>query len=472
AAPSKAEMHDTPKTPLPSGVAVHSGETKDPKIIASAAPAASAEALKTFGKTLVTALDKMEGLPMIFGKSVGKKLLSMAQSTGTSEKPQLIEAIEQRRSEIAGKIEEFRPKIEEARHSKDSMHTEFESVLATGTLERTRGAGGAYILKDEAGVPQFIVKPNDEDLFCLNNTKGCSSPFLDTQYRARNSKPLYTSVQTAACCYDFAKMAGVDSITPRIAMMIIKSDAFHDVSDPSTTTKSADGIREKLCSVQRFIPNARDLNAIDAHWDKKGFSEDEQEALVDQKRFEDINILTWITGDSDGHFENILIGEQQDEKGETSYPISRVDFDLSFMEKNLQYRNDLSLISSHCDKPLSSSGREKIMNLSATGGGELLDSYGLSGSKQAFEKRIKVLHDMISNNPSITITAINERMYLLSTQDPEAPLKSYEEEQIKASGAPKDAGKGLDPKQQIERARIEASEQGLESIRKKTSPGE
>ncbi|MBT4444530.1 MAG: hypothetical protein HOC94_01415, partial [Waddliaceae bacterium] len=57
AAPSKAEMHDTPKTPLPSGVAVHSGETKDPKIIASAAPAASAEALKTFGKTLVTALD-------------------------------------------------------------------------------------------------------------------------------------------------------------------------------------------------------------------------------------------------------------------------------------------------------------------------------------------------------------------------------------------------------------------------------
>ena len=121
-----------------------------------------------------------------------------------------IEEILQRRSEIKHKKDTWSLLIEKNQNLTESYYDFFnKAVSRLPYLERIyKGCGGAYLLRDKLGVPQFIVKANDEDAFCLNNIKGLASPFNDSEYkhRMRLNIPLYEGTQREVFAYEFSKL--------------------------------------------------------------------------------------------------------------------------------------------------------------------------------------------------------------------------------------------------------------------------
>ena len=116
------------------------------------------------------------------------------------------------------------------------------------------GTGGAYYLYHNE-VPRFVIKPVDEDIYCLHNRKKKMSPFNDLSHQVRPAIPLYHSAQIETCCYAIATLSGLREVTPPTWMELIVSDAFFDISqevssDPASYFSMQGQQMEKLCSVQ------------------------------------------------------------------------------------------------------------------------------------------------------------------------------------------------------------------------------
>ncbi len=276
-----------------------------------------------------------------------------------------------------------------------------------------RGVSGSYFLIDESGTKRFLIKPLDEDAGCIHSN-GFASPFTMSPLRA--NMPLYLSSMREVLASLVAESIGVGSIVPKTTLGIFESDQFHDFSKGIHVDElqryldvCGPADKEKLCSVQEFVPNAKTLFEGIHELEMAGLSDDEIADRFDQKDFEDANILMWTTYDTDGHMGNFLVYPKGvDQIGNEILGLKKIDNGLAFPEKNQQFRNNLSYLP-NAKRELSEEGRAKIEAIDINALSLQFEKMGLEGSTFALKERMVALKELASK-PGVTIKEINTEM--------------------------------------------------------------
>jgi hypothetical protein len=320
----------------------------------------------------------------------------------------LFALIEARKKEILEQMETMHPI---AQMEPLAFQEEVYALFETGSLKPSKlGGGGVYFLCDAIVTPHFVIKPADEAILCLNNSKHRASPYNDKDHRLREYLPLYQSPPTEAAVYLLASECGIASCTPETHLMVLSSPQFYDISDRfENGTRVID--REKLCSVQRFIPNSIDLNQAMHEWFEAGL-EETQPLPIDQDDYEEVLLLLWLIFDGDGHSSNFRIYfKGLNENGEAYYGIKKIDNGLSLPESNCYLLNYLGYLANARKAP-SQHLLEIIKNLDEDRCIAIMDYYRLSYAKEAFLERVEILKE-ITQRPSITLEEINLRFEIL-----------------------------------------------------------
>ena len=229
----------------------------------------------------------------------------------------------------------------------------------------------------------------------------------------RDNMPLYCSVLKEALTSDIAGILQVSSIAPKTILAILEADeAFcywmdREFSPVSSSVEGWDEFiekcrmypKEKLCSVQEFIPNAKSLFE----------AQQESAPLFDQTQFEDTNILIWTTYDTDAHAGNILAHVlREDATGHAVYGLKKIDNGLNFPEKNRDLRNALIYLP-NANSPLSLEGKAKIEAIDEEMIVEKMRSYGINSAIPAFYERMSLLKEL-ARIEGITLYEINRKM--------------------------------------------------------------
>ncbi len=341
------------------------------------------------------------------------------------EEGTLLHSIKDRRDELLGQKEHWRSFVDELRKGEDrSFYSDIESVLNEGKLIANHaGCGGSYFLVDAQAVPRYVIKPGDEDIFCLNNRKEFGSPFNDDQHRVRDDIALYLSAQADAFTWEIAFMAGLEGSTPKAVMGIVQNEKFYDFTTwiPDADKEkliSATGFpdKEKLCSIQEFIPASQDFIELLHDFYAKDLTEEEIASHFDQEDFEQVCMLLWLTYDNDGHGGNFRTYVKRiDETGKKIYGIKKIDNGLSFPEKNTHYINTLAW-APNATCPISENLKQKIATFPMEKILKRMDDYELKSSKEAFEQRIEILQTLAQRD-GITIGEIDLRLHFLSKEN-------------------------------------------------------
>lgn len=300
----------------------------------------------------------------------------------------------------------------------EELDPRVKKTLEEGYLLRApEGAGAAYFLMDPEGAAQFVIKPMDEDILCLNNPKWCASPFNDPDFRLKNSIPLYRCPQTEVLASRVAEALDLSHITPRAEMGIVYSKQFHDICD-ALDREARKGFRfdkEKLCSIQEYIPETRMLYDVLQEWQTDDLSNEQIEARIDQTEFEEANLFIWTTYDTDAHAGNLLLYPKYlPEEGEPLFGLKKIDNGLCFPEKNSGLLNSLSVLP-NAKQPISPSLREKIANIPVDTIDELLEKYEMQSTRTAFMERIEILQTLALRE-AITLEEIDFRLQLLQNE--------------------------------------------------------
>jgi hypothetical protein len=346
----------------------------------------------------------------------------------------LNELIKDRRQEIKEKKEHWRPEIEKLQQDSldGSFYQNFETILQTGRLIKVEeGAGAAYFLLDKNSIPYFVIKPIDEDIFCLNNRKFLGSPYNEELFHVRPNIPLYRSAQTDVLAFRIASLMGIAEITPETVMAIISNSEFYDLSDHLTAEELQDFIkdtgsidREKLCSIQTFIPDSKELFEVIHEWLHANYSNDQIESFIDQNDFEDANLFIWSIYDNDAHGGNIRVYvKKTDEHGNKIYGIRKVDNGLSNPEKNRYLVNYLAYLP-NAEKALSERAKAKIAQIPISEIAAEMRNFEMEACIDAFKERIEVLQ-ILAKRKDITIAEINLRMSALELPDGKELALSY-----------------------------------------------
>ncbi|MCX6989719.1 MAG: hypothetical protein NTX49_01445 [Chlamydiae bacterium] len=327
--------------------------------------------------------------------------------------------IETRRSELSQQKNHWRDYAET--HRQPSFSDRFQETLRSGHISPCpHGCGSAYFLYDVNNVPQFVIKPVDEDIFCLNNRKHFACPFIDAEFRVRQDIPLYRSAQTDVLCSQVAAALGIPLITPKTEMWILNSQSFYDLSMNLTESDKETLMKiignpdfEKLCSVQEYVPGSIVMIDKIYEWIENG-DEDLMGERVCPQDFEDANIFVWTTYDNDAHPGNFLFYPKEIKEDQTIvYGIKKVDNGLSFPEKNTDFTNFLMYFDSAKD-PLSDRSKEKIKEIPIGDIVKKMQEMELSiPAITAFVERVRVLQELAKRN-GISTYEINLRMMLLS----------------------------------------------------------
>jgi hypothetical protein len=276
-----------------------------------------------------------------------------------------------------------------------------------------RGISGSYFLLDDEGRPTYIVKPLDEDAGCIHNN-GYASPFIMSPLRS--NMPLYLSSMREVLAYQIATSLGVGSVVPKTVFGLLESEQFHSFSN-GIDFRERDRFleicgpadREKLCSVQEFVPNAKSLFEGLQDLQMAGLSDDEIAARFDQADFEDANILLWTTYDTDGHMGNFLVYPKGiDEIGNEILGLKKVDNGLAFPDENKQLRNNLSYLP-NARRELSPEAKAKIARMDIETLSRQFEQMGLDSAIPALRERIPYLQQL-AQEPGITIKEINKSM--------------------------------------------------------------
>lgn len=287
-------------------------------------------------------------------------------------------------------------------------------IDSSNLIRIQRGINGSYFLKDDAGNNHFVVKPIDEEAGCLNNSKGYATPFDFSP--VRSYMPLYLSAFREAAAWDIANAIGVGSIVPKTRLAILECDSFADFSE-RVSQKEFDSYmeqvgssgREKLCSVQEFVPNSKSLFEALQELQQLGLSDEEIGPRFDQKDYEEINILLWTTYDTDGHSGNFLCYPKgADSLGNEILGLKKIDNGLAFPDRNKQLRNHLKYLP-NARLSLSEEGRAKIAAINVEEIVRKLEIYHLDSAIPAFRQRIIYLKKL-AKKPEITIKEINHKM--------------------------------------------------------------
>lgn len=324
------------------------------------------------------------------------------------DEQKLYAAIAERRAEVEAIKLHWKERLDTLRQG---THQDFHQALQTGTLKRLEdGSGAAHLLSDEAGVPRFILKPLDGEILCLNNTKHYGNPLNEPRFRARPHIPLYHSVQTDALVYACASRIGIASIAPKTVIDVVTSDVFYDLSERLERAVQEEFFliagpadRERLCSVQEYIPHSQEFTAWYRHGLSQGFSHGHIAGLISQEDFENIHLLIWIIYDNDAHPANIRVIEQEDRH----VRLMKVDNTLSFPEKNTHLLNTLSQLPNAHEK-LSLRAQELVASLPIDAIVDLLEHYEMGYAVSAFVERVRVLQELAQRD--LTLREIDECM--------------------------------------------------------------
>lgn len=328
------------------------------------------------------------------------------------ENPPLLEKeISSRRQEIERIKNHWKSKLEQA---EDPLCVkEAKALLKTGTLTKADlGCGGAYILASEEGTPQFVVKPFDEDILCLHNSKNFASPFNNETYRVRRSIPLYRSMQAEALAYRFAQILGFDTLTPETHLAIVDHPAFFDIADRCHETANlGKPNREKLCSIQRYVPHEGNLYELVCDWLLCGMTEDEIHRAVDLEAFENLFLLIWLLYDTDAHAGNIYVTKGTKEK----IFLCKFDNGLTFPENNERLLNSLYFFPQAIEPP-SFRLRKQIEQIPIEKLKESILFFEMEGAMDAFLERTKTLQTL-AKDPTRSFREIELRMRALELPD-------------------------------------------------------
>jgi hypothetical protein len=319
---------------------------------------------------------------------------------------ELFRMVKERRTEILQQKEHWRSSV--------------DSISQGNLVPISSGSSGAYFLVDDEGIFRYVVKPVDEDIYCLNNRKEFGSPFNDADHRARDGIPIYRSAQTDALCSEIATLADIEGATPKAVMGIVKNDTFYDIAQWLDGEEKAKFIAEtgapdpeKLASIQEYIPNAQDLFELLHTLYKEGLSDEEITSCIDQKDFEEACLFLWLTYDNDGHAGNFLTFVKRiDEKGKKIYGIKKIDNSFSFPEENSHYVNTLAWVP-NATFPLSADLKQKIAHLPVDEILIRMDKYEMTTCKRAFIERIAIVKEL-AQREGITLGEIDLRLTILS----------------------------------------------------------
>lgn len=354
--------------------------------------------------------------------------VALLKTEGATKEEKLYRLINDRRHEIKADKEYWRER-----------HTSPERVVRLnkeGKLVPFEGGmGGAYKLRKDDDTPiYYIIKPSDEDLNSLNNRKLVASPLgsKDKTERNRLHIPKYRSVQTEVLSYEVAKLLGLDDITPKTEMVILKNKVFHDVLDgvKQTAGKLKDAVyslagkpdKEKLCSVQDFIPDAIDFNKLEEkrntyNWRPDQFDKYMEENIL-QSDYEKCLLFACITGETDGNTGNYLFVKTKDNEGNDKLGIRKIDNGLCFPDKNSTEFSTCLEVMPHLSKPLSAEGRALIANINEEQIMQMINKYFPNSNGQAamaFRERVVLLKEM-AQEQGITLEQIHTAISNMNIQ--------------------------------------------------------
>lgn len=311
---------------------------------------------------------------------------------------------------IALTKERWRLKVALLKQQDPATYADFEQVLKTGYLSKIKDViSGVYILYDAEDQPKYIVKPSDERIFCVNNELTIEKNYSLTSVM-RSYVPNYEGVQREALTYLMANFMGVDYLVPKTIIAIIENEAFFDIMEH---LPSAEGLnqhsyidKEKLCSVQVFIPEAEMLFDRTSDWMEKDYSIDNILKEIDPVSFENLMILIWTMQDTDVHGGNILFQHST----RLHDPIYKIDHDLSFPSANGEMVNCLASLP-QADYYLSTRAQEKIKEIPIQTIVSWMHFFELGAAVQAFLERVEVLQVLASRE--YTLLEIDLRIRLL-----------------------------------------------------------
>lgn len=331
----------------------------------------------------------------------------------------LYTALENRLKKIEKLKEKFRPLAASSIHplhrALSSYSTKQDSTyyLPSSSLELIPdGISGSYFLKDTTGSSRFVIKPIDEDCGSLHNPKGYATPFTSSPIRSH--MPIYASSLREAAISQIAARIGAAAVAPQTVLAILHSEQFHDFSEGVSLSEinryrehCGDAIKEKLCSVQEFIPNAKSLSEVLQELQSAGLSDEEIASRFDQNDIESAHLLIWVSGDTDAHGGNLLVyAKGIDAIGNEIFGIKKIDNGLSFPEKNGYLRNHLSYLP-NAKEPLSESLKAKIAALNAVQLSEALRNFGLNSAIPALQERISLIQEA-AQKPGTTLKDIHK----------------------------------------------------------------
>ncbi len=331
---------------------------------------------------------------------------------------ELYAAIQERHSEIQRLKETYRLSIEsneDLANLSVLLNPNGTYQIDSGRLQLIEeGISGSYFLLDDSGTPRFVVKPIDEDGGCLNNRKGLATPFTMSPFRDAIS--LYRSSLRESLAYQIASAIGVAGIAPKTALAILESGQFFDLSDQVASKeirhyfeKLGLADKEKLCSIQEYIPRTVPLFEALQSLQTSGLSDEEIADRFDQDDIEDANILLWTIYDTDGHGGNFLVYPKgADELGNERLGLKKIDNGLAFPDENRFLRNALADIP-NAKRPLSEAGRAKIAAIDIDALAALAEAHSLGSAVSALRQRIAILKEL-AQTPGVTLRAINRKM--------------------------------------------------------------
>ncbi|MES2199434.1 MAG: hypothetical protein V4489_04630 [Chlamydiota bacterium] len=317
------------------------------------------------------------------------------------------EAVIQREQEISLSMNYWKPftLLEQEKHPR--FFDKLQTLLEKGIVCRIQdGDGGAYLVKDSIGKAHFVIKPTDEDIYCLNNPKSHFSSSLEL--RARKNIPLYLSAQKEAFCYELALLSGLETITPKTYLATIFLPEFFLFSQR--------GSLEKLCSVQEYVQDGVSLRLLLQNLFSLHLTDQDLEPYFEEEDFALISLFIWLTYDNDAHAGNILAyPKKKDPNGFTLYGLKKIDNSLCFPEKNTDFFHFLMHFP-HAFHPISSFIKEKILHLPLASLEKSLERFHLTSTLLAFKERTYVLQEL-AKRPNITYYEIGLRLLLLQENE-------------------------------------------------------
>ncbi len=297
-----------------------------------------------------------------------------------------------------------------------NMEERVHTLMREGSIEKVPGGkSGVYFLCDAEGVRRFVIKPSDEEMLTLNNPKLFATPFTRGNDIA-NPRPgvsTYSGVQNEEMATLVAEHLGIADSTVRSEQMVLTSDTFHDFTDSLTGDRSefhelyGAPDREKLCTVQEFIPDASDVGLLlltSLNKDQDEFmsidreSRDalERESLpknINQTMFEHAVILSLVCGEVDGNAGNYLLATTDDPQTNTRN-IYKIDNAATFPSHNEAIETGANWVLNAYEKPITGETREMVSKIDVRALEKLMRQRGYSQDAiKSMKARVATMKD-------------------------------------------------------------------------------